>query len=114
MDDVWDTNAWDRIAHTLPDKGNGSRILLTTRPREVADKIFEKSSLLHEMQLLGLEHNWQLLCYLTFGDMLKNDNDDVTLLCPPHLKEIGRSIAEKCKGLPLSLVMVGGLLIQET
>ncbi|XP_042032286.1 putative late blight resistance protein homolog R1A-3 [Salvia splendens] len=95
---VVDDNAWDRIAHALPDKENDSRILLTTRLREP----------------LGLEHSWQFLCYLTFGDMLKNDNDDVTLLCPPHLKEIGISIAEKCKGLPLSLVVVGGLLIQET
>ncbi|XP_042017814.1 uncharacterized protein LOC121765669 [Salvia splendens] len=72
------------------------------------------AGLLHEMQPLGQEHSWQLLCYLTFGDMLKNDNDDVTLPCPPHLKEIGRSTAEKCKGLLLSLVVVGGLLIQET
>ncbi|XP_042022926.1 disease resistance RPP13-like protein 4 [Salvia splendens] len=111
---VVDDNAWDRIAHALPDKENDSWILLITRLREVTNKNSEKSSLLHEMQPLGLEHSWQFLCYLTFGDKLKNDNDDVTLLCPPHLKEIGRSIAEKCKGLPLSLVVVGGLLIQET
>ncbi|XP_042022917.1 disease resistance RPP13-like protein 4 [Salvia splendens] len=92
----------------------GRQILLTTRLQEVSGKISEISSLLHEIQPLGLEHSWQLLCYLTFGDMLKNDNDDVTLPCPPHFKAIGRSIAEKCKGLPLSLVVVGGLLIQET
>ncbi|XP_042006864.1 putative late blight resistance protein homolog R1A-3 [Salvia splendens] len=114
VDDVWDLAAWDRIALALPDKENGSRILLTTRVREVADKISEKANLLHEMQPLGPEHSWQLLCYRTFGDKLKNDNDDVTLLCPSHLNVIGKSIAEKCKGLPLSLVVVGGLLIQET
>ncbi|KAL1534717.1 putative late blight resistance protein R1A-3 [Salvia divinorum] len=112
VDDVWDTKAWDRIALALPDKENGSRILLTTRVREVADAV-KKSSFLHEMKPLGLEHSWELLCYRTFGDRLQSDEDDITTFCPLHLKDTGRIIAEKCKGLPLSLVVVGGLLIQE-
>ncbi|KAL2514842.1 putative disease resistance protein [Forsythia ovata] len=30
--------------------------------------------------------------------------------CPPELEEIGKEIAENCKGLPLALVVIGGLL----
>ncbi|XP_057787904.1 putative late blight resistance protein homolog R1A-3 [Salvia miltiorrhiza] len=112
VDDVWDTKAWDRIALALPDKENGSRILLTTRIGDVADAL-KNSSFLHKMKPLGLEHSWELLCYRVFGDRLEDPKDDITKFCPSHLKDTGRIIAEKCKGLPLSLVVVGGLLIQE-
>ncbi|KAL0441731.1 UNVERIFIED_CONTAM: putative late blight resistance proteinR1B-17 [Sesamum radiatum] len=30
--------------------------------------------------------------------------------CPPELEEIGKHIAKSCKGLPLALVVIGGLL----
>ncbi|KAK4395419.1 putative late blight resistance proteinR1A-4 [Sesamum angolense] len=30
--------------------------------------------------------------------------------CPPELEEIGKQIAKSCKGLPLALVVIGGLL----
>ncbi|XP_019197940.1 PREDICTED: putative late blight resistance protein homolog R1B-12 [Ipomoea nil] len=36
MDDVWDTKVWDDVHRCFPDDSNGSRILLTTRLKEVA------------------------------------------------------------------------------
>ncbi|XP_019154269.1 PREDICTED: uncharacterized protein LOC109150737 [Ipomoea nil] len=37
MDDIWSTNAWDSVQRCFPDDNNGSRILLTSRLREVAE-----------------------------------------------------------------------------
>ncbi|KAL1534710.1 putative late blight resistance protein R1A-3 [Salvia divinorum] len=109
VDDVWDTKAWDRLALALPDKETGSRILLTTRILEVAHAV-KNSSFLHEMKLLGLEQSWELLCYRVFGDKVEDYKDDITKACPAHLQDTGRSIAEKCNGLPLSIMVVGGIL----
>ncbi|XP_031102647.1 putative late blight resistance protein homolog R1B-12 isoform X2 [Ipomoea triloba] len=36
VDDIWTTKAWDDIQICFPNDGNGSRILLTTRIREIA------------------------------------------------------------------------------
>ncbi|XP_031090745.1 putative disease resistance protein At1g59780 isoform X2 [Ipomoea triloba] len=37
MDDIWSTTAWDNVQRCLPDDNNGSRILLTSRLKEVAE-----------------------------------------------------------------------------
>ena len=37
MDDVWDIEVWRIFGEHLPDDGNGSKVLITTREREVAD-----------------------------------------------------------------------------
>ena len=37
MDDVWDAKVWRIIEKHLPDERNGSKVLITTRKREVAD-----------------------------------------------------------------------------
>ncbi|EYU19036.1 hypothetical protein MIMGU_mgv1a021264mg, partial [Erythranthe guttata] len=47
------------------------------------------------------DKSWDLLCGSIFG----KEED-----CPVELEEIGNKIAKKCKGLPLSIVVIGGLL----
>ncbi|KAH6772026.1 hypothetical protein C2S51_010430 [Perilla frutescens var. frutescens] len=103
LDDVWEARVWDRVAVAFPDKENGSRVLITSRIPAVAATIQPTSEFIHEMRPLGPDDSWELLCEKAFDDEP----------CPPHLKDIGRSIAEKCKGLPLSLTVVGGLLSQK-
>ncbi|XP_012827696.1 PREDICTED: putative late blight resistance protein homolog R1B-16 [Erythranthe guttata] len=53
------------------------------------------------MDLLDDDKSWDLLCGSIFG----KEED-----CPVELEEIGNKIAKKCKGLPLSIVVIGGLL----
>ncbi|XP_073048660.1 putative late blight resistance protein homolog R1C-3 [Primulina eburnea] len=99
MDDVWDTKVWDDVKRFFPDEYNGSRIVLTSRLSEVA--LYENSiSYVHHMNLLGLEESWNLLCIKVFGEE-----------SPPYeLEGIGKKIAWNCKGLPLAIVVIGGLL----
>ncbi|KAH0729055.1 hypothetical protein KY289_000243 [Solanum tuberosum] len=99
VDDIWSTDVWDNIRGIFPDCNNRSRILLTTRETNVA--MYANPVSPHKMNLLNLENSWKLLCDKVFGP--KHD-------CPPELVEIGKKIAEKCQGLPLTISVIAGHL----
>lgn len=54
VDDIWDKNAWDKIRIAFPDKNNGSRIVLTTRSKDVAEyaQFGETPNSIHTMRPL--------------------------------------------------------------
>ncbi|KAL0385064.1 UNVERIFIED_CONTAM: putative late blight resistance proteinR1A-4 [Sesamum radiatum] len=99
MDDMWDTKIWDAVRRLFPDDGNGSRVLLTTRISDVAEYA-NSCSPQYKMNFLNEEDSWNLLRRKVFGEEA----------CPLELEEIGKVIARKCGGLPLSIVVIGGLL----
>ncbi|KAL2515511.1 putative disease resistance protein [Forsythia ovata] len=98
LDDMWDTKAWDEVQWLFPDDNNGSRIILTTRLADVA--VYAGSSIAIHHLSLSPEKSWNLLQQTVFGEEC----------CPCELEEIGKQIAKNCKGLPLALVVIGGLL----
>ncbi|KAL7153186.1 hypothetical protein ABFS83_04G149300 [Erythranthe nasuta] len=100
VDDMWDKDVWQEIIHSFPDDKNGSRIVLTTRSKDIAVYAKGTSNFHHEMQPLSDKHSWELLSLTVFQEGS----------CPPHLKDIGWQISLNCKGLPLSLTVIGGLL----
>lgn len=99
LDDIWDTKAWDELKRALPDDKNGSRIILTSRLRAVAVHASQDTPP-HLVHCLSKEDGWELLISKIF----------VGETCPPELEAIGKQIAYKCQGLPLAIVVVGGLL----
>ncbi|KAH0668764.1 hypothetical protein KY289_023257 [Solanum tuberosum] len=99
LDDVWDFKVWDDLNDCFPDDDNGSRILLTTRNCDVAD-YFGLDGEPHHLRLLSYEESWDLLKIKVFG----NEN------CSPLLEKVGQEISRKCGGLPLSIVLVAGIL----
>ncbi|KAI5678097.1 hypothetical protein M9H77_09047 [Catharanthus roseus] len=99
IDDVWTNDAWNDIKMAFPNTSNGSRILLTSRNTEVA-KHANPYSDPHQLRFLTVEESWELLCRKVFREGS----------CLPELEELGRSIAQKCYGLPLAIVVVSGLL----
>ncbi|KAL0364584.1 UNVERIFIED_CONTAM: putative late blight resistance proteinR1B-16 [Sesamum angustifolium] len=98
MDDMWDTEIWDAVRRSFPDDGNGSRVLLTTRISDVVEYANSCSS--YHIHFLNEEDSWSLLCRKVLGEGA----------CPLELEEIRKEIAQKCGGLPLSIVVIGGLL----
>ncbi|XP_057763772.1 putative late blight resistance protein homolog R1A-10 [Salvia miltiorrhiza] len=98
MDDMWSIHPWDRIRNYFPDNKNRSRIVVTTRLSDLASKLPNSDCL--GMKLLDEVHSWELLSKTVFG---KEG-------CPLELEKIGKKIGKSCKGLPLSIVVVGGLL----
>ncbi|KAL0437052.1 UNVERIFIED_CONTAM: putative late blight resistance proteinR1A-4 [Sesamum radiatum] len=102
MDDVWTLKVWDDVKRFFPDNNNSSRIILTSRQTEVASYANFGSSI-HQMSLLSLDASWDLLRKTVFGEKH----------CPLTLRKIGQKIAHNCKGLPLAIVVIGGLLSKD-
>lgn len=101
FDDVWDTNFWHEIKHTLSDEKNGSRIIITTRNEEVF-KTCKRSSLVdvqvHNMQPLTDKLSEELLCHIAF-------KPDVVI--PKKVEGLCSQILKACGGLPLGIVAIG-------
>ncbi|EPS67376.1 hypothetical protein M569_07400, partial [Genlisea aurea] len=98
MDDMWEVSAWESLKLYLPDNQNGSRVIVTTRNKDVAESCGESSCAL---SLLDHNTSWDLLRQNVFGEGCS---------CPDKLNEIGKTIAEGCGGLPLSLATISGIL----
>jgi len=77
----------------------GSRILLTTRDEKVASVMQSK---VHRLKQLQEDECWKVF--------EKHASKDDNIELKDELKEIGRRIVEKCKGLPLALKAIGCLL----
>ncbi|PHU01846.1 hypothetical protein BC332_27097 [Capsicum chinense] len=90
---------WDQMRRIFPNDNNKSRILLTTRLNYVADYASPDSPP-HGMSFLSLDDSWNLFT----GRLFKTDP------CPPQLIKIGKHIIQQCRGLPLSIVVIAGLL----
>lgn len=101
LDDIWSMNSWEAIKYALPNGSYSSRIMLTTRIADIAiGSCIESRDYIHEMKPLPVEESWNLFCSKTFGDNC----------CPQNLEDVSRRILSKCKGLPLAIVAIGGLL----
>ncbi|KAM1014633.1 hypothetical protein ACFX2C_044594 [Malus domestica] len=103
FDDVWNIAFWAAIEHALPNY-KGGRIMITTRIQDVAN-FCKRSCFVHVHHLQPLPPNkaWELFCRKAFQFELEGD-------CPPELKDMSLEIVRKCRGLPLAIVCIGGLL----
>ncbi|CAN4124459.1 unnamed protein product [Withania somnifera] len=99
VDDVWEASAWDDISSCFYDAKNGSRIILTTRHLEVSEYAKSVSEPI-SLRTLNVDESWKLLEDKVFGKESFSH----------PLEEVGKYIAEKCGGLPLSIVLVAGIL----
>jgi disease resistance protein RPM1 len=102
LDDVWSIDLWSIIRTAFPNNRYGSRIILTTRNKNVATSV-GIGSRVHQLAPLQEKDAWALLCKKAFW----NDTDH---LCPKELKHLAMAILKKCEGLPLAIVAVGGLM----
>ncbi|KAK2387036.1 disease resistance protein RPM1 [Trifolium repens] len=104
FDDVWNIHFWNEIEHACIDNKMGSKIFITTRKMDVA-KNCKKSSFIEvlELQPLSEDQSFELFKKKAF----RFDFDEC---CPNELNDISFKITKKCKGLPLAIVAIGGLL----
>ncbi|KAK3429803.1 hypothetical protein EUGRSUZ_E01301 [Eucalyptus grandis] len=104
IDDAWRMNDWDAIKHALPNNNCGSRIIITSRNSDLAHtSCGEFGGMVYKMEPLPAEESWKLFCAKTF-----QGNS-----CPHHLEETCRLILRKCKGLPLAIVAISGVLVSK-
>ncbi|KAL8158357.1 hypothetical protein AgCh_002881 [Apium graveolens] len=100
LDDMWDSKEWNDLMLCFPDDNVGSRIVITSRLADLPLHVHYQ----HPLRFLSEKESWDLLRYKVF---LKES-------CPSSLIEIGAHIARKCQGLPLSIVVIAGILASDT
>ncbi|KAK9115592.1 hypothetical protein Sjap_014539 [Stephania japonica] len=108
MDDVWseDNSWWRRISSALP-KGNGSSVMITTRIENVARNMGVAEGRIHRPSLLSEGNSWLLLRLIALAAE-NGECGDV------ELEKVGMEIVHKCKGFPLAIKAVGGILFYKT
>uniref|UniRef100_A0A0D9XAE7 Uncharacterized protein n=1 Tax=Leersia perrieri TaxID=77586 RepID=A0A0D9XAE7_9ORYZ len=103
LDDVWseEQHNWEDNLKPLLFSlgGSGSVILVTTRSQRVASIMGTLRPI--NLPHLSEEHSWELFSKKAFSrDMQMH----------PELISIGKRIVQKCRGLPLALKTMGGLM----
>ena len=97
VDDLWKTQDWDKVQDAFPDNDR-SRILITSRLNEVA--LHTPRGLSYYLQPLSKEESWKLFCRKVFR------GQDY----PSYLDALGMQMVQRCHGLPLSIIVLAGLL----
>ncbi|KAG5578535.1 hypothetical protein H5410_058669 [Solanum commersonii] len=101
LDDVWNDNykEWDDLRNLFVQGDVGSKIIVTTRKESVA--LMMGSGAIN-VGTLSSEVSWALFK----RHSLENRDPEEH----PELEEVGIQIAHKCKGLPLALKALAGIL----
>ncbi|CAJ2679539.1 unnamed protein product, partial [Trifolium pratense] len=98
LDDLWKVQDWDEVKDVFPDENRGSRILITSRLKEVASHTSRDPP--YCLQFLNEEQSWELFSKKVFrGEEYHCD-----------VGSLGKQIVKSCGGLPLSIVVLAGLL----
>ncbi|PON74273.1 NB-ARC domain, LRR domain containing protein, partial [Parasponia andersonii] len=105
IDDVWDEDPqkWDVLKNSVASGLRGSKIIVTTRNQDVA--LIMKPGSIHYLDGVSNEDGWLLFAKHALLDVDSKECSD--------LQEIGENIVHKCKGLPLAIKSLGGLLPHE-
>ncbi|KAH6763420.1 hypothetical protein C2S52_020853 [Perilla frutescens var. hirtella] len=99
LDDVWEPTDWDKLKIALPKHNTTGKIMITSRQVGVgryANRFREP----HNLRALHLDESVELLQWEVFN---KPE-------FPVDLDAVGREIAGNCDGLPLAIVVIGGVL----
>ena len=103
LDNVWieDRMKWRSFKTPFTYGAQGSKILVTTRSGVVAS--VTASDEIHQLHQLDEEDSWTLFAKHAFEGF---DDSQITT----RHENIGKKVADKCKGLPLALIAIGDLL----
>ncbi|XP_027768976.1 putative disease resistance RPP13-like protein 1 isoform X2 [Solanum pennellii] len=101
LDDVWNDNynEWDDLRNVFVQGEIRSKIIVITRKVSVALVVGSEAI---NMGTLSDEASWSLFKRNAFENMDAMEH--------PELEEVGKQIAAKCKGLPLALKTLAGML----
>ncbi|KAK4580609.1 hypothetical protein RGQ29_024305 [Quercus rubra] len=102
LDDVWndDHNKWIELKSLLLGGCKGSKIIVTTRKRSVA-------TIMGTVTTYNLDGLSQEYCLSLFKKLAFKEGEENLY---PNLLEIAEEIVEKCKGVPLAVRTLAGIL----
>ena len=95
---------WEEIIErAFPDDMDGSKILFTCRPEHETSLNHTDVHQRYLLEQLDKAERWRVLRERVFSAVTKKEN----------LESLGKQMAEKCEGLPLSLAILGRLLVMQ-
>lgn len=100
LDDVCTKKVWDDLKMVFPNTKSSCRILLTSRNKDVAEHA-KTTFPPYQLWFLTDDEGWELLKKKVFPKGTR---------CSSELEDIGKKIAKKCYGVPLTLVLIAGFL----
>ncbi|KAG2725843.1 hypothetical protein I3760_01G085000 [Carya illinoinensis] len=103
LDDIWKVEAWNSLRAAFPMDDTNSRILLTSRNEALASKV-DPSGHIHKLPFLNDEESWELFQYLA----ISRRSEECTI--KENMNILGRKMVRYCKGLPLAITVLGGIL----
>ncbi|KAF3951421.1 hypothetical protein CMV_022921 [Castanea mollissima] len=105
LDDVWNEShdKWDNLKRLLKGGAEGSKIIMTTRSKLVAEITSPVS--IYTLNGLSDDESWSLFEQIAFRKGQETNN--------PGLKEIGKEILVRCHGVPLAIKSIGRVLCLE-
>lgn len=108
LDDIWNTNAWESLKAGFPTNvETGSRILLTTRHKDVALHV-DPYCFLHESRLLNDQTSWELFAKIAISRTAEPNSETYAMK-----KELGKEMLQQCAGLPLAIIVLAELLARK-
>ncbi|XVF83819.1 hypothetical protein PTKIN_Ptkin16aG0523800 [Pterospermum kingtungense] len=104
LDDIWKEEDWNRLKPAFPRGKKGSKILFTTRNKNVALSADCCNSPI-ELPFLTDADSWRLFKKKAFpGNTTESEARS------REFEMLGREMVSRCGGLPLAIVTLGGLL----
>ncbi|KAK5786814.1 probable disease resistance protein At1g58602 [Gossypium arboreum] len=104
LDDVWSIEAWDCLKPAFSARETRSKILLTSRNKEIISHA-DKNGFLYELQCLNDEQSWEL-----FQKIAIPPTNSPDYKIDAKMKELGEEMVKHCAGLPLAIIILGGIL----
>ncbi|KAG4213529.1 hypothetical protein ERO13_A01G062850v2 [Gossypium hirsutum] len=106
LDDIWSIDAWDSLKSTFPIAMNtNSKLLLTSRNKKIVLHKDRRGYYLHELQCLNDDESWELFQRIAFPQPYSTEN-----ITDAKMKELGKKMVHQCAGLPLAIIVLGGIL----
>ncbi|CAN8305662.1 unnamed protein product, partial [Cochlearia groenlandica] len=106
LDDVWKEEDWDRIKAVFPKK-RGWRMLLTSRNEGVGLHA-DPTCFSFRSRTLSPEESWILCWKIIFPKRGKTE-----FRVDEELEKMGKKMVTYCRGLPLAVKVLGGLLAKK-
>ncbi|GLT33640.1 hypothetical protein SLA2020_082090, partial [Shorea laevis] len=103
LDDVWNEvyDDWDILKRPFMSGAPGSKIIVTTRKKEVG-MMMSRDDGVYNLKMLPVDACLPLFTWHALGKQNFNAH--------PHLQDVGEKLVERCKRLPLALKTLGGVL----
>lgn len=98
LDDLWNQDAYTQMRDAF--ENQASCVIITTQ-EQVAALAHPSRQL--KLQPLGYSDSFSLFCRKAFYSRMDSK-------CPSELEKLANNIVDRCQGLPLAIVTIGGLL----